>query len=64
MKANDISLVSKIVAVGLVVVSTILKGLGIIDINLTEILTAVVGIEAAVLPIDISKIKEAGHAKD
>lgn len=64
MKANELSLGVKIAGVVLVFLAVILNGFGIWSIGMGEIGIAVGLLQVLVTPIDISKIKEAGHAKD
>ncbi|MGL4525280.1 MAG: hypothetical protein ACRCVN_07185 [Spirochaetia bacterium] len=60
MKANWISLTAKIIGGVVILAALVLKGFGIWNIAMSEVVAGVLAIEALVLPIDISKIKASG----
>ncbi|MGL4524535.1 MAG: hypothetical protein ACRCVN_03310 [Spirochaetia bacterium] len=63
MKANWVSLTMKIVGAVVILAALVLKGFGIWNISMAEVVAGVLALEALVLPIDISKIKAVSHEK-
>lgn len=61
MKANWLSLSVKITGAVIILTSMALIGAGIWKISMTDVITGVLAMQAIVLPIDVSKIKTAGH---
>ena len=61
MKANWLSLGIKILGAVIILVAMILVGMGVWKIGMNDVIAGVLAMQAMVLPIDVSKIKAAGH---
>ncbi len=61
MKANWLSLGIKILGAVVVLVAMTLIGMGVWKIGMSDVIAGVLAMQAMVLPIDVSKIKAAGH---
>ena len=63
IKVNMLSIATKIGGIVVILTAMILIACGVWDISMTDVITGVMTMQAMVLPIDVSKIKVAGHDK-
>ncbi len=64
VKANSISLWVKVIGSFILLTAMCLKGFNVWQINMQDVITTVLAMQALVLPIDVSKIKTSTADKE